>query len=158
MPLSSTEQCSRTSQSLDSIVGTRSLSVQPDRTSHDEQHNTATAAAHDDDTSTSVSMVVNPNATDNSSLHFHMNVIERIAKNAKIPNIIQTRMRFADGLPQIWASIIINLLPMQAGVNMVYSNLLIPQLSAPLAEIHITKTEASWIGRCGCSSIQQNIS
>lgn len=48
---------------------------------------------------------------------------------------------------QIIAALISNLLPMQAGINMAYSNILIPQLSDPLADIPITKEEASWIGK-----------
>lgn len=88
-------------------------------------------------------------ATDNSSLHYQMEVMERNARNAlPYSDESSTKLRFIDALPQVLAAMIANMLPMQAGINMAYSAILIPQLSDPLADIHISKDEASWIGRC----------
>lgn len=84
--------------------------------------------------------------TDNSSLHFHMESIERQAKLEMAHSADAERMRFWDALPQVWAALIANLLPMQAGINMAYSAILLPQLSDPLADIPINKDEASWFG------------
>lgn len=57
------------------------------------------------------------------------------------------KMGIVDAMPQVFAALIANLLPMQAGINMGYSSILIPQLSDPLADIPISKDEASWIGK-----------
>lgn len=48
---------------------------------------------------------------------------------------------------QVAAALIANFLPMQAGFNMAYSAILIPQLSDPKVPFHIDTDEASWIGK-----------
>jgi MFS family permease len=53
------------------------------------------------------------------------------------------QIRFADALPQIAASCAINLIVIQAGINMAFSSILIPQLSAPESDIHIDLDSSS---------------
>lgn len=65
----------------------------------------------------------------------------RIIQN-KIPNI-----RWKDALPQIFASLSSYAIVIQAGVNLAYSAILLPQLSDDNSDIHITTNEASWIGK-----------
>lgn len=117
-----------------------------DRDRHDGANASSSCSDRDyDDVATDV---------DNSSLHFTLEELERNAtkgdRTAPADSGRATepvRMRFGDTLPQVCAALIANLLPMQAGLNMAYSAILIPQLSDPLADIPITKDEASWIGR-----------
>jgi MFS family permease len=53
------------------------------------------------------------------------------------------KMRFRDVLPQIAASCAINLVVIQAGINMAFSSILIPQLSAPESDIRIDLDSSS---------------
>lgn len=45
------------------------------------------------------------------------------------------------------ACCIAHTLVIQAGINMSFSAILLPQLDAKKSHIHISKSEASWIGR-----------
>lgn len=98
-------------------------------------------------------------ATDVDNASLHLTLGELAEKNAQrnqhssggpaAADAAAQRLGCLDALPQVWAALIANLLPIQAGINMAYSAILIPQLSHPQAEIRITKDEASWFGECG---------
>lgn len=53
------------------------------------------------------------------------------------------KLKFKDAVPQIVASCAINLIVIQAGINMAFSSILIPQLSAPESEIKIDLDSSS---------------
>lgn len=53
------------------------------------------------------------------------------------------RMKFEDAIPQIVASCAINLIVIQAGINMAFSSILIPQLSEPESDIKIDLDSSS---------------
>jgi facilitated trehalose transporter len=53
------------------------------------------------------------------------------------------KIRFRDALPQIVASCAINLVVIQAGINMAFSSILIPQLSEPDSDIQIDLDSSS---------------
>lgn len=63
-----------------------------------------------------------------------------------IPTPVQLVPRFRDALPQIMASCIIYCLVIQAGINMSYSAILLPQLLDADSPIHVSTEQASWIG------------
>jgi hypothetical protein len=52
-----------------------------------------------------------------------------------------------DSLKQILACCIAHSLVIQAGINMSFSAILLPQLDEKKSSIHISKSEASWIGK-----------
>lgn len=53
------------------------------------------------------------------------------------------RMKFKDAIPQIVASCAIDLIVIQAGINMAFSAILIPQLSEPQSDIKIDLDSSS---------------
>lgn len=53
---------------------------------------------------------------------------------------------FRDGIPQILASCIIYCLVIQAGINMSYSAVLLPQILDADSSIPVSTEQASWIG------------
>lgn len=55
------------------------------------------------------------------------------------------KIKWKDALPQIFASCSINCLVIQAGINMAFSSILIPQLSAPESDILVDVNSASTI-------------
>lgn len=63
-----------------------------------------------------------------------------------IPTPVELVPRFRDALPQIMASCIIYCLVIQAGINMSYSAILLPQLLDADSPIHVSTEQASWIG------------
>lgn len=63
-----------------------------------------------------------------------------------IPTPVDLIPRFRDALPQILASCIIYCLVIQAGINMSYSAILLPQLLDSDSPIHVSTEQASWIG------------
>lgn len=62
------------------------------------------------------------------------------------PPTIELVPGFRDALPQLLASCIIYCLVIQAGINMSYSAILLPQLLSADSPIALTTDEASWIG------------
>lgn len=58
----------------------------------------------------------------------------------------EPKIRFRDAWPQILASCLIYCLVVQAGINMSYSAILLPQLLDAESPIHVSTAEASWIG------------
>lgn len=69
-----------------------------------------------------------------------MPAIDTITENraTEAPNI-----SFKDAIPQIVASCAINFIVIQAGVNMAFSSILIPQLSEPESDIKIDLNSSS---------------
>ncbi|KAG5672139.1 hypothetical protein PVAND_002293 [Polypedilum vanderplanki] len=68
-------------------------------------------------------------------------VIEKNKKNAEsVPGL-----SFRDSMPQIVASCVINLIVIQAGINMAFSSILIPQLSLPDSDIKIDLDSSSTV-------------
>lgn len=63
-----------------------------------------------------------------------------------IPTPVELVPSFRDALPQILASCIIYCLVIQAGINMSYSAILLPQLLDADSPIHVSTEQASWIG------------
>lgn len=55
-------------------------------------------------------------------------------------------LSFRDTIPQIVASCLIYCLVIQAGINMSYSSILLPQLLDADSEINVSTDQASWIG------------
>lgn len=55
------------------------------------------------------------------------------------------KLSFKDSIPQIVASCAINFTVIQAGINMCFSSILIPQLSAPESDIQIDLDSSSTV-------------
>lgn len=68
-------------------------------------------------------------------------VIEKNKKNAESV----TELSYRDSMPQIVASCVINLIVIQAGINMAFSSVLIPQLSSPDSDIKIDLDSSSTV-------------
>lgn len=66
------------------------------------------------------------------------NEAELLSTEREIPKV-----RLKDAAPQIIASCAINLTVIQAGINMAFSSILIPQLSLPESEIKIDLDSSS---------------
>lgn len=64
--------------------------------------------------------------------------------NIKI--VSELKPTFRDGIPQIVASCIIYCLVIQAGINMSYSAVLLPQILDADSSIPVSTEQASWIG------------
>lgn len=62
------------------------------------------------------------------------------------PVVCEPKRKFRDAVPQIVASCIIYCLVIQAGINMSYSAILLPQLLDAHSPISVTPDQASWIG------------
>jgi MFS family permease len=54
-----------------------------------------------------------------------------------------SKMKFSDAIPQIVASCAVNLVIVQAGINMAFSSILIPQLSEDKSDIKIDVDSSS---------------
>lgn len=78
---------------------------------------------------------------DNQDTDDELSVIHHPIKEPKI--------RLRDAWPQILASCLIYCLVIQAGINMSYSAILLPQLLDAESPIHVSPEEASWIGEFG---------
>lgn len=63
-----------------------------------------------------------------------------------LPTPVELVPKFRDALPQILASCIIYCLVIQAGINMSYSAILVPQLLDADSPFHVSTEQASWIG------------
>lgn len=66
---------------------------------------------------------------------------EKVADNDNF----NPKLSFKDSIPQIMASCAINFIVIQAGINMSFSSVLIPQLSAPESEIKIDLDSSSTV-------------
>ena len=62
------------------------------------------------------------------------------------PCLSEPKRRYRDAVPQVIASCIIYCLVIQAGLNMSYSAVLLPQLLEADSSISISPEQASWIG------------
>lgn len=72
------------------------------------------------------------------------------------PSAAEPKIGFRDAWPQILASCLIYCLVVQAGINMSYSAILLPQLLDVESPIHVSTEEASWIGKLGVNLFKQN--
>lgn len=77
-----------------------------------------------------------------------------------------SKMKFSDAIPQIFASCVVNFVVIQAGINMAFSSILIPQLSVENSDIKIDLDSSSNLASivtlsvaCGsfiCGSLMDN--